>query len=213
MLAGLNTFIRYSGRKLPYDAEIEYLESTGTQWIDSGVPYDHTVECEMDFAKTANTASSYIFGIYYGPGDTSTVRLWAPFWSSNRFYPHFYTTTTTSCTAYLANGVRHTIKANATTFTFDSTTISVTSSTFDPTIDVNIFISARNVYSPVLYPNVHINITAWRIFSFKIWKSGVLVRDFIPVRKGSVGYMYDRVSGKLFGNQGTDNFILGPDKN
>ena len=40
-----------------------------------------------------------------------------------------------------------------------------------------------------------------------------IVRDFIPVRVGNVGYMYDKVSGKLFGNAGTGNFILGPDKN
>ena len=27
-----------SHRKLPYDAEVEYLESTGTQYIDTGLP-------------------------------------------------------------------------------------------------------------------------------------------------------------------------------
>ena len=42
---------------------------------------------------------------------------------------------------------------------------------------------------------------------------GVLVRDFIPVRVGQVGYMYDRVSGQLFGNAGTGAFIVGPDVN
>jgi hypothetical protein len=31
------------------------------------------------------------------------------------------------------------------------------------------------------------------------------------VRKGTVGYLYDRVSGKLFGNAGTGDFVLGPD--
>ena len=39
----------------------------------------------------------------------------------------------------------------------------------------------------------------------------ILVRDLIPVRVGNVGYMYDKVSGQLFGNSGTGNFILGPD--
>jgi hypothetical protein len=34
----------------------------------------------------------------------------------------------------------------------------------------------------------------------------------IPVRIGTTGYMYDRVSGQLFGNAGTDDFILGNDK-
>ena len=33
----------------------------------------------------------------------------------------------------------------------------------------------------------------------------------IPVRVGQVGYMYDRVSKTLFGNAGTDSFVLGPD--
>ena len=43
--------------------------------------------------------------------------------------------------------------------------------------------------------------------------NGVVLADMIPVRVGSVGYMYDRVSGQLFGNDGTGDFIVGPDKN
>jgi len=35
--------------------------------------------------------------------------------------------------------------------------------------------------------------------------------DLIPVRVGQVGYMYDKISNKLFGNSGTGSFILGPD--
>lgn len=44
-----------------------------------------------------------------------------------------------------------------------------------------------------------------------IWDGDILVLDLIPVRKGNVGYMYDRVSGQLFGNQGTGEFVLGKD--
>jgi hypothetical protein len=43
--------------------------------------------------------------------------------------------------------------------------------------------------------------------------NNVMVRDFIPVRVGQVGYLYDRVSGQLFGKYGTGDFIVGPDKN
>jgi hypothetical protein len=51
-----------------------------------------------------------------------------------------------------------------------------------------------------------------RIYWAKYWEAGVLMRDFIPVRKGSTGYMYDRVSGHLFGNEAsTGDFILGND--
>jgi hypothetical protein len=34
----------------------------------------------------------------------------------------------------------------------------------------------------------------------------------IPVRCGTTGYLYDRVSGELFRNVGTGDFVLGPDK-
>jgi hypothetical protein len=54
--------------------------------------------------------------------------------------------------------------------------------------------------------------TEGKYFSFKVFRNDVLVRDMIPVRVGNVGYLYDKVSGQLFGNSGTGNFILGPDK-
>ena len=50
-----------------------------------------------------------------------------------------------------------------------------------------------------------------RFKSFKMWRNNVLLRDFIPVRIGQVGYMYDKVSNKFFGNVGTGSFTLGPD--
>ena len=50
------------------------------------------------------------------------------------------------------------------------------------------------------------------IYACQIYENDTLVRDFIPVRKGTTGYMYDKVSGNLFGNSGTGDFILGNDK-
>ena len=54
------------------------------------------------------------------------------------------------------------------------------------------------------------------VSSLKISDGGVLVRDMIPVRFTNEagqpeGAMYDRVSGELFRNQGTEAFIIGPD--
>lgn len=53
-----------------------------------------------------------------------------------------------------------------------------------------------------------------RIYSFKWFRDSVPMLDLIPVRKGGVGYMYDRISGRLFGNAyeaDGSRFILGPD--
>ena len=50
-----------------------------------------------------------------------------------------------------------------------------------------------------------------RINRYSVTRDGAKILDFIPVRKGTVGYLYDRVSGALFGNAGTGDFVLGPD--
>jgi len=44
---------------------------------------------------------------------------------------------------------------------------------------------------------------ACTIYWTKIWKDDALVRDYIPVEKDGVGYMYDKVTGTLFGNANT----------
>lgn len=51
----------------------------------------------------------------------------------------------------------------------------------------------------------------FKLHSFKWVKSGITIFDLTPVRIENEGYMYDKVSGKLFGNSGTGKFILGPD--
>ena len=50
-----------------------------------------------------------------------------------------------------------------------------------------------------------------KIYYARLYNNNNLIMNLIPVRKGTVGYMYDKVSGQLFGNAGTGNFILGPD--
>jgi hypothetical protein len=57
---------------------------------------------------------------------------------------------------------------------------------------------------------IHRDIGA-RIYWFKVYLSNELILDMIPVRVGNIGYMYDRVSGRLFGNSGTGEFVLGSD--
>ena len=60
------------------------------------------------------------------------------------------------------------------------------------------------------------NISHMKMYDIKIWDANnVLVRDFIPVRRhsdGAIG-MYDRVSDTFFGNAGTGTFIAGEDVN
>ena len=48
----------------------------------------------------------------------------------------------------------------------------------------------------------------------KMYNGSTLVRDYIPVRKNGVGYLYDKVSGQLYGNAaGSGSFTYGNDVN
>ena len=53
-----------------------------------------------------------------------------------------------------------------------------------------------------------------RMYYFRLQApDGSIIRDMIPVRKGNIGYMYDKVSGRIFGNANTTGYaIIGPDK-
>lgn len=49
--------------------------------------------------------------------------------------------------------------------------------------------------------------------SFQIYSgSGQLLFDAIPVVKDNEGFMYDRISGQFFANEGPGQFIIGPRK-
>ena len=50
-----------------------------------------------------------------------------------------------------------------------------------------------------------------KLRSCKVYVNDIQVCDLIPVRKGTTGYMYDKVSGTLYGNDGTGDFVLGND--
>lgn len=59
--------------------------------------------------------------------------------------------------------------------------------------------------------NVNSRYTYGRLYRFKWVKGDKILIDLVPVRKGNIGYMYDRVSGKLYGGRVTQQFIVGPD--
>lgn len=51
-----------------------------------------------------------------------------------------------------------------------------------------------------------------RVYGFRCTRGEELILDLIPVVKNGVGYFYDTLSERLFGNVGTGDFIVGPRK-
>ena len=196
---------------LPYDAEVEYLESTGTQYINTGVcPTDQTgIEVVM----------------YVPSYETSQQGHW--FWGvaeTNRRLGIFYNQNINNVTFHRGNSSKAlALRLYQGKITFsninDRKTLIITnnnnSSSFVTTnnsfeAQYTIYLFTVNVNGSPASAN---NKPGTRISQCKLYQGNSLVRDMIPVRVGTTGYMYDRVSGQLFGNAGTGDFIVGPDKN
>ena len=51
-----------------------------------------------------------------------------------------------------------------------------------------------------------------RVKALSMSDNNETLRDYTPVRVGSVGYFYDKVSKQLFGNSFAGELVIGPDK-
>lgn len=65
----------------------------------------------------------------------------------------------------------------------------------------------------ILFSDTEENMSYFRMYNFKVKNSDREIANLIPVRRGNTGYMYDRVNGRMYGNSGTGEFIIGPDIN
>ena len=185
-----------AGKALPYDAEIAYLGSAANCYIDTLiVPDDH-------------------IGVYVGLERTDSADRWICGCRNDSGNTRFGIGKTAN--SYFGWG------AYNSGYTFNSGTISLN------WLRNHRFYSNTNnkaIANPLPFTPVYsIHLFNWinagavatadvgvRISSFKISRDSDVILDFIPVRVGTVGYMYDRVSGQLFGNLGTGDFVVGPD--
>ena len=215
---------------LPYDAEVEYLESTGLAnnggpYINTGIipnPSDAKISIDWTpfisngqepmngiagFVPTGKSGANSRFAI--GISTTGPSLYWG-ISNLNLFNSVSWSSGTRVQNHWLRIAGTYATYGYGTSAQF-STTINQYNNDYKP-----IFLFARNAAAtPTINPQISQYQTT-RVYSCRIENGGVLVRDFQPVRVGSgagaVGYLFDRVSGTLFGNEGTGAFPIGPDK-
>ena len=223
---GAKGILYTGGHVLPYDAEVEYLESTGTQWIDTGViPTASTsVLCAFSLTKIPSDTYAGAFGAgtmtqppsgfilflnntvnvqartghYSGPNIVSTYQVAKDF-------------------EYIVTMAMNSLMINGLSFvpSRDNTWIDIQTNLYIFSVD-DAHETRRRIASKFRY--------------FRVFDSGLLVRDLIPVRftndQGvSEGAMYDRANPTvgmnpdgssrtdgLYRNRGSGSFIIGPDK-
>lgn len=191
-----------SSPTLPYDARIEYLKGAGTTtWINTNfIPTQDDLRVIVDAENTVN--GDFIFWGIKG----TNPRLNNDWYNRTRFYFRYrdynkYFTTTAGRHTFETGPdmkIDGTVKA---TPTFSS------SYTFVGNTKKIALFGAPNAAEPT---SVNYAFTG-KIYEFWVYYGDVLQMHLIPVRVGTTGYMYDTVSGELFGNSGTGSFTLGPD--
>ena len=199
-----------------YDSEIEFLQSTGTQCIDTGVPTTLPIVVEVDFEFVSIAGNNVVFGSTK-TGTSFSNRCFLVTSSTGGNYlslgvggnyinPKTNAWGISTGTRYKANfgfsSAGCSLEINGNTIYSDSTQRSLST-------NYNVYAFARNNDGITIGSDTYSMI---KLYGMKIWTNAHLVRDFIPVRKHIIGYLYDSVSNSIYGNIVSGNFVLGPDK-
>ena len=175
----------------PYDAEVEYLQGDGTAYIDTGFKHDQDTRYVCQLALSSVATWSYPFGSFGGASGTNKLFTFGI--NSNKRITTYYGTGTSHAFSISASGT-HTFDLNKNAHTVDETTYSFSTRTFESAYNTIIFGATQYT------GDVSVSATVVKVYYFKIYDNGTLVRDFIPVRIGQTGYLYDKVGGTLYGN-------------
>ena len=188
---------------LPYDAEVEYLESTGTQWIDTGIYGRDGLLAKCRFRLSDTNSRNYIFQSRYDN---------ASFFSLAHTLTSGISVAANTATVMPINVLDmdwHSAEVDTTSYAkkvvYDDLEVSTWSLE-------NLNVSVNHIYLFSNHSATTFSRASISYFSIRDTSTDQLLLDLIPVRKDGVGYMYDRVSGQLLGNSGTGDFIIGPDK-
>ena len=182
----------------PYSRELEYIQSTGTQYIDVGFKPNQNTRIVLDIDITAQSNQSAMFGSRNGSA-SGAFCLWT--YNNNNGYQDDFASSQRYPVGGTSSG-RHTIDKNKNVLTVDGSVVNTSSSaTFTCSYNVYLF-SINSGGSPMTsYP------CSAKLYSCKIYENGTLVRDFIPVlNKNNTPCLYDKVTGNFYYNSGSGTF-------
>lgn len=181
---------------------LEYIQSTGTQWIDTGFKPNQDTRVVIDIA-VSNTQIA--------EGHMCSVA------EVTRFYSLFFQPKKTGWyhTRYGGGGVRsfssgfkdknrYTIDKNKNVTTIDGVDVIESDYTFQLENTLPIF--CRNKSGTIN------NLIQASLYSFQLYDNGTLIRNFWPAKdENGVVCLYDKVSNQYFYNAGTGVFGAGPE--
>ena len=199
------------GAPLPYDALVEYVESTGAQYVDTGIAPTPTLSLDCSgyfpntvpgprFGSRASAASEciYVVGVTHDGSDVARFSL-----------------------GLGGTGVelqRYAAPKPLRRFILDAAAKSASLAYADGTIGALSFVQQAFAGTYPIYllavnlaGTASYSITGTMLSACRILDGSTLVRDLVPCRVGTAGALYDRVSGAVFRSATSTDLIPGPD--
>lgn len=189
------------GPKLPSGyTELEYIQSSGTQYIDTGFKpnQDTRVVTKFDMTQT-DTAWRKLWG-----SGSGSYNLDFALWNDGTTKLQSYYGTKTN-NAVPITDMSLDIDANKNIWKYSGKTITFDKNNFTCAYSMYIF-NVNKDDNPAYLPGM------MKLYLFKIYNNDVLVRDFIPCKNpsGAIG-LYDTVNNQFYQNAGSGTFIAGPE--
>lgn len=179
---------------------LEYIESTGTQYIDTGIKASKNLKVEADIDVSAASGLVMILGDYTSGSYFSWWRqnttMYAYYGSNNKTLAEL-----TGKRKYISNNTNN-------IWSIDTSQITVTPNSSDFSKNGN------NLYLFSVNNGGNYNKASMKLYSCKIYDNGTLVRDFIPARRISDGKagLWDKVNLKFYTDENGGNFTAGTEK-
>ena len=200
----------FTSRGLPSGySQLEYIQSSGTQCIDTGVSITAedaakikfeietqvTIGTNYNINGTGNGASPYYNSMYLGFNPSG-----APVYGDGR-------TDQTFSASYSYGGEKVTMIYDA-----PNQKLSISGYFTDYAFTFQAPTDALNFLLFGYGRGTENKLHTAKIYSAKMWKSGTLIRDFVPCKNssGTLG-LYDLVNSKFYTNAGSGTFTAGTD--
>lgn len=192
-----------SGRLPEGYTELEYIQSTGTQYIDTGFKPKNTTKITADFQVTTQpTSHLIIFGCRTGYSSADQFVLGFAGHKSPAVWRADFGSGQTSFPSTVVWSSRFTAVFDSSACTLNADSVNNTNSTFTSTHDLFLLTDNDNETAA--------GYISAKLYACRIYDNGTLARNFIPCKNaaGMIG-LYDTVGAEFYPNAGTGSFTAG----
>lgn len=195
--------------------QLEYIESTGTQYIDTGYVPTATTRIEVDLSFTSDTYAGSGGNTFFGTSNYA-INFGSDAGQAYILFPWLCRYGSSGC-GISSFSINASLKTTRQTVVLDAKNKVARYGTVSQTLSQTQSSASGSIYLFGIHNSdgsalVYSRNAGMFVYAARIYENDVLVRDFIPARRNSNGVigMYDTVTGTFFTNSGTGTFIAGP---